>query len=699
MPKRFFIAVAFLCAIFGIVGNSYAECVLTKSTDRTPSDEDLYLQKPDESRMALICEKGKCEDGEMVYVGGTHYIGNIFNSEGFTTVNKGAYYKCKLGGNDRWLEAQPSDIRTTSSYIAPTDERPMIEYDDNKGLFVYGTKATDGVYYKNLLYVEPDEKCGVKCTPENGGKSFFCDDGMFYCNPDTYKFTTDNPIVVCGYTTPEQLDGQYNNLLGPVPGAESFSAFLLDGIDPKTGFTSDQICLGCSSGYYSSFSIDKAYECVNDKDEAWCNWRRNKESKNTEWKDGHCECLDKGKEWNTETHDCVETKGSGKTGTGKTSGGKTGGGSSKTGSGSGKTGSGSGKTGGKTGNKTEVCGVKCNAQNSGKYFYCDNKIYWCSYDGLNGSFDLDDRYGIAGFCEYSEPAIRTGMLKTSSGNSGDNYIYEYKLDGTVLYNKITDYDGGAIYGNEKTKSLKNGGEITHSMLSGFCLGCASGFFYGSYSCHKSEDKAWCYWQKDNNLNTEWQNGECKCLDDGMKWNPATHNCIADGKGDSGDSGKDKKITVAKCAINIAASVKCRQNTTFSGTVELDLSPEICEKYKTTPNEHLYEIARELCADFGGVASVLSDADIQDAQKRIDKFLHYSESNTSVWKNADGKFNTARLASDATAGVILGTVGGIVSAHIIKKKQVEKGFDALNCAIGGQKVADWGDEFRVGFGAR
>lgn len=78
------------------------------------------------------------------------------------------------------------------------------------------------------------------------------------------------------------------------------------------------------------------------------------------------------------------------------------------------------------------------------------------------------------------------------------------------------------------------------------------------------------------------------------------------------------------------------------------------------------------------------------------FFSKVESERSVWKNADGSFNATRLASDLTAGVVLGTVGGVVSGVLIKKAQVEKGFDALNCSVGGQKVADWGDEFKVGF---
>ncbi len=69
---------------------------------------------------------------------------------------------------------------------------------------------------------------------------------------------------------------------------------------------------------------------------------------------------------------------------------------------------------------------------------------------------------------------------------------------------------------------------------------------------------------------------------------------------------------------------------------------------------------------------------------------------SVWKNASGEFNTARLSSDMIAGVVLGTAGGLVTSHVVKKNQVEDGFEKIKCVIGGQELASWGDEFRVGF---
>ena len=67
---------------------------------------------------------------------------------------------------------------------------------------------------------------------------------------------------------------------------------------------------------------------------------------------------------------------------------------------------------------------------------------------------------------------------------------------------------------------------------------------------------------------------------------------------------------------------------------------------------------------------------------------------SVWRDEDGNFNTARLMSDSVAGVVLGTVGGIVTSHLVKKAQVKKGFEDIGCYIGGQSVAAYGDEFTV-----
>ncbi len=73
----------------------------------------------------------------------------------------------------------------------------------------------------------------------------------------------------------------------------------------------------------------------------------------------------------------------------------------------------------------------------------------------------------------------------------------------------------------------------------------------------------------------------------------------------------------------------------------------------------------------------------------------SDMDVSRWRNADGKFNTARLASDSIAGVVLGTTGGLITSHVVKKNQIQDGFEDIKCVIGGQSVATYGDLFQVG----
>ena len=68
---------------------------------------------------------------------------------------------------------------------------------------------------------------------------------------------------------------------------------------------------------------------------------------------------------------------------------------------------------------------------------------------------------------------------------------------------------------------------------------------------------------------------------------------------------------------------------------------------------------------------------------------------SVWRDKQGNFNTARLASDSIAAVVLGTTGALVTSNIVKKNQVSGGFEDVQCTIGGQTVATWGDDFSVG----
>ena len=169
----------------------------------------------------------------------------------------------------------------------------------------------------------------------------------------------------------------------------------------------------------------------------------------------------------------------------------------------------------------------------------------------------------------------------------------------------------------------------------------------------------------------------------------------------------------ECTYYFSGTIKCDgKKVTISKTKSVtvpcvdDVVENLTDEMFENDTGELRQIRDELCegvvvsgsATSGGTGATVSSAttvNYQSAEAILDKFVSNAESERSVWKNADGKFNTTRLASDITAGVVLGTVGGVVTGVVIKKNQVKKGFEALHCTVGGQKVAAWGDEFSVG----
>lgn len=190
-------------------------------------------------------------------------------------------------------------------------------------------------------------------------------------------------------------------------------------------------------------------------------------------------------------------------------------------------------------------------------------------------------------------------------------------------------------------------------------------------------------------------GVCKCDDDSKKWvwdaSSGTGKCV--------DRGGDNR-SEEECWYTFSADVQCANGATIKLGRDV-LGDKSCADAKSTltpGSVALNNLISQYCGNGGnggGNGSSVDAIKIKNAREKLDGFFKKVDSDRSVWKNADGSFNGARLASDLTAGVVLGTVGGVVSGVLIKKSQVEKGFDALNCTVNGQKIADWGDEFTVG----
>ena len=202
--------------------------------------------------------------------------------------------------------------------------------------------------------------------------------------------------------------------------------------------------------------------------------------------------------------------------------------------------------------------------------------------------------------------------------------------------------------------------------------------------------------------------QCECQKDEQEWDVKTGKCMNRSNGVV--DGDDK----TECEYYSNIAIKCKNGKEFEANHTFVLSRDKvsraeCDVLKsnfvqlqnlvtTTQSEvSMYkELIETICGDGStSIAPAVDQKKIDAAKSKLKQFFAEAEDNASVWKTEEGKFNTARLASDLTAGVVLGTVGGVVSGHIIKKKQIEKGFEVLHCTVGGQTIADWGDEFSVG----
>lgn len=160
-----------------------------------------------------------------------------------------------------------------------------------------------------------------------------------------------------------------------------------------------------------------------------------------------------------------------------------------------------------------------------------------------------------------------------------------------------------------------------------------------------------------------------------------------------------------------------KGVTCNDSEELKIAQGVMSEYKEDPEfPEICKVVLEICPDsdklklitreqFGNIEECMGElakkgkdtgdwelwVKIDGLYKKLDGLL----AGLSVWKNAEGKFNTSRLLSDSVAAVVLGTTSGVITSTLVKKNQIKKGFESLRCMVGGQPVADYGDEFVVG----
>ena len=220
--------------------------------------------------------------------------------------------------------------------------------------------------------------------------------------------------------------------------------------------------------------------------------------------------------------------------------------------------------------------------------------------------------------------------------------------------KCTDSGGKWSNGECKCDAKKN-----LRLSNGECVCTDSNYERDGDKCvltDAAQDKKDC--EAAANTGAYWQDGECKCKNPQHDWRNKTCQLKY-------DIVECNKITGAHWVNN---ECKCINNNQ-----EINADRKKCE----------------MSVAFTATQTVNS------AYSQLVSIHNKFRDNVSVWKDSEGKFNTARLTSDSIAGVVLGTTGALVTSHVVKKNQVENGFEDIKCTIGGQNVAEWGDQFRVG----
>lgn len=346
--------------------------------------------------------------------------------------------------------------------------------------------------------------------------------------------------------------------------------------------------------------------------------------------------------------------------------------------------------------QTDVGGVKFfDATSFCKYIYCLEGYMPDSDNARNAKCIADDRQSQ---CETSggiwdgtacSCSDTVGLKPTADGKSCECVNDNYEYDATAKQCKETeasiqarkDADAAKAAQEKQVACTQSGGAWSNNacacdanknlkLENDICV-CASGDFErdASNNCVKTNlalDRERC--AAAGNDVAYWENNRCRCRNVDMTWQ--NDRCVINPNKAICDNMADAKWLGGRCVCNDS---------------DYEYRNGECVKSDAT-------IAREAAAELSANQNT-SRGKITTLSTQLKEMQEGFK--VTVWRNEDGTFNTTRLASDSIAAVVLGTTGGLVTSHVVKKNQVNKGFDDIQCTVGGQSVAGWGDEFRVG----
>lgn len=202
---------------------------------------------------------------------------------------------------------------------------------------------------------------------------------------------------------------------------------------------------------------------------------------------------------------------------------------------------------------------------------------------------------------------------------------------------------------------------------------------------------------------------CDLKSSEAKWDGSSCNCVDTTK-EFKINAKGKGECVAKTETVVPAACNCSVDLTLVANAEsscaaksmasaINMVKVECGKGAGCNGQTVSVYVNAIAEAMNSCSAPVEDESnvntkrLAEAVAALDKYR--SGLDVSVWKDAEGNFNTARLVSDSIAGVVLGTAGGLITSSVVKKNQVKSGFEDVVCTIGGQEVGSYGDEISVG----
>ncbi len=365
-------------------------------------------------------------------------------------------------------------------------------------------------------------------------------------------------------------------------------------------------------------------------------------------------------------------------------------------------------------NEVYICGKNHCQNGTIIHDYALDKFYMCviaSDAGVNFMWMGDDtweEYPVStcsdpsdGYILSADPnatkALRNStdrtetLRKNDTGSvvlqAGSNICIEYKCNPGYGPNEKADKCIPKVSsGSDDTKKGNpTGGGKASSSCTDRCRGMSGVQYTECVTCCKvSEDYA------------DWNGSECVCADKTLDFNVLTQKCEAP---------SETTITLPEVVVtpecpDTQVTILNQWLIQYAGNSDVISRVQVLLDYCNGAVINITSFNQMFTELQNFIDGLATSAEQDASRRRIEEAVSAINSrigdlDVSVWRNAEGEFNTSRLLSDSIAGVVLGTAGGLITSHVVKKNNIASGFEDIKCAIGGQVVADWGDQFQVG----